>query len=36
MNTSDITNPLFREAVTAIDTGNIILLERLLEQQPNW
>ncbi len=35
MNTSDITNPLFREAVTAIDTGNIILLERLLKQRPH-
>ena len=34
MNTSDITNPLFREAVTAIDSGNIILLERLMKQHP--
>lgn len=34
MNTSDITNPLFREAVTAIDAGNIILLEGLLKQHP--
>ncbi len=34
MNTSDITNPLFREAIVAIDTGNIVLLERLLKQRP--
>lgn len=32
MKNSDITNPLFREAVAAIDASNIILLERLLKQ----
>lgn len=34
MQISDITNPLFRDAVIAIDTGNIILLEGLLRQNP--
>lgn len=34
MNTSGITNPFFREAVAAIDGGDIILLERLLKQHP--
>ena len=34
METSDITDPLFREAVDAIDNGNITLLQHLLETNP--
>jgi len=34
MRTSDITDPLFRDAVEAIDNGNIILLQKLLETNP--
>lgn len=34
MKNSDITDPSFRDAVEAIDNGNIKLLERLLETNP--
>src|SRR6266496_595532 len=34
MKNSDITDPLFREAVEAIDTGDINTLERLLNEHP--
>jgi len=34
MKNSDIADPLFREAVEAIDTGNIEKLEQLLQQYP--
>jgi hypothetical protein len=34
MKNADITDPLFREAVDAIDTGNISLLLQLLETNP--
>lgn len=34
MKNSDITNPLFREAVESIDSGNIYLLQQLLEANP--
>src|SRR5690349_13484663 len=35
MKTSDITDPLFREAVDAIDSGNIAALKHLLEANPS-
>src|SRR5438552_9026044 len=34
MKNADITNPLFREAVEAIDSGNIAELKRLLDEHP--
>lgn len=34
MNNSEITDPLFRNAVKAIDSGNISLLEKLLQDDP--
>lgn len=34
MNYSDITDPLFREAVQAIDLGAVVELQRILEQYP--
>ena len=34
MKPADFSNPIFYEAVTAIDAGNIILLEHLLKQYP--
>jgi len=34
MNNSEITDPLFREAVEAIDNGNISLLKKLLPDHP--
>jgi peptide-methionine (S)-S-oxide reductase len=34
MKNSDITDPLFRDAVEAIDSGNISLLQHLLETNP--
>ena len=34
MNSSDIKDPLFREAVEAIDTGNIPSLENILKKNP--
>jgi peptide-methionine (S)-S-oxide reductase len=34
MKNSDITDPLFRDAVEAIDSGNIALLQHLLETNP--
>ncbi|KAA2243777.1 ankyrin repeat domain-containing protein [Chitinophaga agrisoli] len=34
MEAIEITDPLFREAVTAIDTGNVTALENLLAQHP--
>jgi len=34
MNNSEITDTLFREAVEAIDAGNIVLLENLLMENP--
>jgi len=34
MKNADITDPVFREAVDAIDTGNIERLEQLLQQHP--
>jgi peptide-methionine (S)-S-oxide reductase len=34
MKNSDIQDPLFREAVEAIDAGNIFLLQQLLEENP--
>jgi len=35
MNNADITDPLFREAVAAIDAGNLLLLQQLLHANPN-
>src|SRR5258707_1323827 len=34
MKNTDITDPLFREAVDAIDAGNVPVLKRLLEAHP--
>lgn len=34
MENSDINDPLFREAVEAIDAGNLILLQQLLDKNP--
>jgi hypothetical protein len=34
MNDLEIRDPLFQEAVSAIDAGNVIVLERLLEAHP--
>src|SRR5689334_2326742 len=34
MKNEDITDPLFREAVNAIDTGNIPVLQELIAQHP--
>ena len=34
MKNSDITNPRFREAVEAIDNGNITVLKQLLKENP--
>jgi hypothetical protein len=34
MNNDDIKDPIFREAVEAIDTGNIVVLESLLTKHP--
>lgn len=34
MKNSDITNPLFRSAVEALDAGNLAALSRLLEENP--
>lgn len=35
MKNADITDPLFREAVEAIDSGNIAVLQELLEKNPS-
>ncbi len=35
MKNSEITNPLFHEAVEAIDSGNISVLQQLLEANPD-
>ena len=35
MTNEEITNPLFRQAVEAIDSGNITVLEKLLDQHPH-
>ena len=34
MNSSDISDPLFSEAVEAIDAGNMLFLEQLLYKHP--
>jgi len=33
---SEITHPLFREAVQLIDTGNLTALEKLLARHPGF
>jgi len=35
MTNEEITNPLFRQAVEAIDSGNITVLQKLLDQHPH-